>query len=507
MSRTKRAGKTKSHFIEMLKKRWQKDNFVCVGLDSQYDRIPEIVRKGVGIEKAMFRFNKKIVDATHDLVCAYKPQYAFYGALGEQGITALKKTVAYIHKKYPDIPVILDAKRNDIGNTAEQYAIEVFDTYGVDAVTVNPYLGFDGAEPFLKRKNKGVIVLCRTSNPGAGEFQDFIVNHPHLGKVPLYQAVAYQVAKKWNKNGNCCLVVGATYPEESVQVRKIAPDLPFLIPGIGKQGGDVEKTVKAGQDSQGSGMIINSSRGIIFASEGPDFAQTARRQTEVLRAMINQYRKASEKLTKTQEKLALSLFEAGAIQFDFKKGWRLKLHEQHPNAPLSPFYIDLRILQSQLEAKQKAVSALIEQTDGIKCDCLAGIPLSAIALASSVSDKLGKPQITPRMDQKTHGQIRKIDGIYQKGQVALVIDDLVTSADSKLEAIEVLEEGGLIVKDVAVVFDREQGGAEQLAEKGYALHAALKIKPTLRFYTKVGKISQKQLTHLLNYLAAPLGST
>ncbi|HUS60123.1 MAG TPA: orotidine-5'-phosphate decarboxylase [Nevskiaceae bacterium] len=505
MSRTKRAGKTKSHFIEMLEKRWQKDNFVCVGLDSQYDRIPEMVRKGVGIEKAMFRFNKEIIDTTHDLVCVYKANIAFYEAQGSKGLAALIKTSRYIHAEYPGIPLILDAKRADIGNTNLGYVEAAFNTIGVDAITVHPFLGQEALQPFLDQKDKGIIVLCRTSNPGAGEFQDLIVDHPYLGKVPLYQVVAYQVAKKWNKNGNCCLVVGATYPEESVQVRKIAPDLPFLIPGIGKQGGDVEKTVKASQDSQGLGMIINSSRGIIFASEGPDFAQAARRQTEILRAMINQYRKVSEKLTKTQEKLALSLFEAGAIQFDFKKGWRLKLHEQHPNAPLSPFYIDLRILQSRLEAKQKAVSALIEQADGIKYDCLAGIPLAAVALASSMSDKLGKPQITPRMDKKTHGQIRKIDGVYRKGEVALVVDDLVTRADSKLEAIKVLEENGLVVKDVVVVFDREQGGAEQLAEKGYTLHTALKIKPTLRFYVRAGKITQKQLTHLLDYLAAPLG--
>lgn len=283
MARIKRQSKLKNkprdNFLELLKKRWSKKDFVCVGLDSQYDKLPKCVRKKASVNKAIFRFNQEIVDATHDLVCAYKPQYAFYGALGESGISALRKTVAYIHDRYPDIPVILDAKRNDIGNTAEQYAEEVFDTYGVDAVTVNPYLGIDGVEPFLRRKDKGVIVLCRTSNPSAGEFQDLVVNHTVLGRVPLYQVIAYRVAKKWNKNSNCCLVVGATYPEESVQIRKIAPDLPFLIPGIGKQGGDVERAVIAGRDREGKGMIINSSRGIIFASGGKNFAKAARRET------------------------------------------------------------------------------------------------------------------------------------------------------------------------------------------------------------------------------------
>lgn len=212
-----------------------------------------------------------------------------------------------------------------------------------------------------------------------------------------------------------------------------------------------------------------------------------------------------EGLTEAQARLALILFHAGVIQFDFEKGWRLKLHEEHPDAPLSPFYIDLRRLQSCLDAKQAAVSALMEQAERLDYDYIAGVPLAAVALASSMADRIGKPQITPRLDKKTHGQIRKIDGVYQEGRVVLVVDDLVTRADSKLEAIEVLEENGLVVKDVAVVFDREQGGTEQLAEGGYALHAALKIKPTLRFYAQVGKITQKQLSYVLDYLAAPLG--
>lgn len=210
-------------------------------------------------------------------------------------------------------------------------------------------------------------------------------------------------------------------------------------------------------------------------------------------------------MTKLQKKLALKLMKVGAIQFDFEKGWRLKLHEQNPDAPLSPFYIDLRVLPSCLDAKEEAVSALIEQAKGLEYDCIAGVPLAAVALASSMADRVGKPQITPRVDKKTHGQIRKIDGIYQKGNMVLVVDDLVTKADSKLEIIEVLESDGLVVRDVLVVFDREQGGAEQLAERGYTLHSVLKIKPTLRFYAGVGKITQGQLAYVLNYLAAPLG--
>ena len=277
-------------FRTSLERRWQQENFVCVGLDSRYDKIPQIIREKKSVERAIFEFNQAIVDATHDLVCAYKPQYAFYGALGEAGISALRRTVGYIHDKYPGIPVILDAKRNDIGNTSEQYAKEIFDIYEADAITVNPYLGKEALQPFLDRKDKGIIVLCRTSNPGAGEFQDLVIKHPILGEVPFYQVVAYQVANEWNADGNCALVVGVTYPEEAAQIRIIAPDLPFLIPGIGKQGGDVEMAVKNSKTMNENGMIINSSRGIIFASSGPDFAEAARTETEKLRELIIQYR-------------------------------------------------------------------------------------------------------------------------------------------------------------------------------------------------------------------------
>lgn len=485
----------------MLKKRWGKGTFLCVGLDSEYERIPLSVKKGESVEQAIFNFNKAIIDATHDLVCAFKPNSSFYEGKGQEGLAALIKTVGYIHAKYPGIPVILDAKRADIGNTNLGYVKAIFEIIKVDGVTVNPYLGQEAIEPFLEQKDKGIIILCRTSNPGANEFQDLVVNHPKLGKVPLYQAVAYQVVHHWNKNNNCCLVVGATYPKEAAEIRKIAPNLPFLIPGVGAQGGEVEETVKASKDENNQGMIINSSRGIIFASDGKDFATAARQKAMELKDTIF----SGFSLTETQKKLALSLFNAGVIQFDFEKGWRLKLHEEHPNAPLSSFYIDLRLLQSCLEAKRSAVSALIELVKDLEYDYIAGIPLGAVALASSMSDQLGKPQITPRMDQKTHGQTGKIDGVFKSGAKVLLIDDLVTRADSKLEAIKVLEEGGLKVEHVAVVFDREQGGAQELAANGYNLHSALKIKPTLRYYSEIGKISKKELEKVLDYLAAPLG--
>ncbi len=272
------------NFREMLEKQWAGDKFVCVGLDSDFAKIPKAVKQGK-VKETIFSFNRQIVDATADLVCAYKPNIAFYEGQGMEGISALIQTVSYIHKRAPRVPVILDAKRADIGNTNKGYVEAVFHTYGTDAVTVHPYLGREALKPFLDEGDKGIIVLCRTSNPGAGEFQDLKVN----GK-PLYQIVARRVAQHWNENNNCAVVVGATYPSELQKVRGLVEDMPILIPGIGTQGGDVKKTVKAGKDSRGWGMIINSSRGIIFASDGPDFATVARNKTIELSEMINQYR-------------------------------------------------------------------------------------------------------------------------------------------------------------------------------------------------------------------------
>ncbi|TAN58589.1 orotidine-5'-phosphate decarboxylase [Patescibacteria group bacterium] len=277
----------------MLEAQWEEGKFVCVGLDSEYEKIPEYIRTtpAFNIDDSISFFNGEIVVATEDIACAYKPNIAFYEAHGVVGLAAMKDTISRIHDLAPKVPVILDAKRADIGNTNKGYIKMAFEYLKVDAITVHPYLGQEALQPFLNMPDKGIIVLCRTSNPGAGEFQDLMIEDLRLdGRGPLYQYVAAQVADKWNKNGNCAVVVGATYPEELQKVRDIIGDMPILIPGIGAQGGDVEKTVKAGKDSRGQGMIINSSRGIIFASNGPDFAEAARRETIKLNDLINRYR-------------------------------------------------------------------------------------------------------------------------------------------------------------------------------------------------------------------------
>ncbi len=270
-------------FLQKLDAIVAKNNsLLCIGLDSDIRMLPLEVKKE---KHPQYTFNKAIIDATHDLVCAYKPNSAFYEARGAKGIEELKMTCDYIRKKYPAIPIILDAKRADIGSTNDGYVQYAFDYLGTDAITLHPYLGREALAPFLNRKDKCCFILCRTSNSGAGELQDL-----KIGSKPLYQIVAKRVVNSWNTNNNCGLVVGATYPNELKIVRRIAKNLPFLIPGIGFQGGNLKQSVQTGLDSYGRGIIIAVSRSIIFASRGKDFALQARREALALKNTINQYK-------------------------------------------------------------------------------------------------------------------------------------------------------------------------------------------------------------------------
>ncbi len=264
-------------FVERLDAAVKKNNsLLCIGLDIDLKRIPaSLLNKGDPI----FDFNKAIIDSTKDLVCAYKPNIAFYEMYGIYGLQALIKTIEYIGG---EVPVILDAKRGDIGNTALAYAKAAFDVFKADAVTLNPYMGFDSIEPFLSYKDKGLFILCLTSNPSSKDFQT-------EGVEPLYKKVAKKV-KIWNNFGNCGIVVGATRPDELKEIRAILPDIPVLIPGIGAQGGDLAHSVRYGANKRGERAIINSSRGIIFASSGEDFAGSARVAARKLKEEINSYR-------------------------------------------------------------------------------------------------------------------------------------------------------------------------------------------------------------------------
>jgi len=277
-------------------------SLVCVGLDPDPAKLPLDLRAGHPAASAqdvpahdasvhdapLYAFNRRIVDATAHLAAAYKPQIAFYSAQGAED--QLVASIRYIRERAPAALVILDAKRNDIGNTAEAYAREAFERYGADAVTVNPYMGEDSVRPFLARPDRGAILLCRTSNPGAKDFQDLVIDG-----LPLYRRVAQRAAEHWNEHGNLMLVVGATYPREMADLRRAHPEVSFLVPGIGAQGGDLDATLAAGLDARGAGLLINSSRGIIYAGGGsPDAIRAAAAD---LHAAINRRRAAAPSIS------------------------------------------------------------------------------------------------------------------------------------------------------------------------------------------------------------------
>ena len=252
-------------------------SLVCVGLDSDFARLPQ---EYIHYEFPLFSFNRWIIEQTHPYVCAYKPNIAFYEARGDRGFSSLRMTMEYLQEHHPDILTICDAKRGDLNSTSEAYARAIFDWFGFDAVTLNPYQGRDALQPFLDREDKGCIILCRTSNPDAAEFQDL-----DIGGRPLWAHIGETVSQQWNDNGNCMLVMGATEPEKMAQLRGIVGDMTLLVPGVGQQGGDIEATVQAGQTADGLGLIINASRSIIFDRNPGTAAQT-------LRDTINRFRTA-----------------------------------------------------------------------------------------------------------------------------------------------------------------------------------------------------------------------
>src|SRR3989344_8220370 len=269
------------------------NSLLCVGLDPDFDQMPERFQKTI---HPQFTFNKWIIDQTHDLVCCFKPNSAFYEARGAEGIAELKATCDYIREKRPHMPILFDFKRGDIGNTNNAYAQFAFEYLNVDAITLQPYQGIEALQPFLDYKEKGIFILCKTSNPGSGEFQNIHIRHPEfisgsqttkmLKQVQhdrLYEYVAFQVVNKWNKNKNCFLVVGATYPKELKRIREIVRDMTILVPGIGHQAGDLEKTLKAGLNAKKAGLIVVVSRSIIFA-------KNPRGEAEKLRSEINSFR-------------------------------------------------------------------------------------------------------------------------------------------------------------------------------------------------------------------------
>jgi uridine monophosphate synthetase len=450
----------------------------------------------------IFAFNHAIVDATADLVCAYKPNFAFYEAQGLEGLAALRRTIEYIHE-VTDVPVILDAKRSDIGSTAEAYARAAFEMWGADAVTVNPYLGHDAVQPFTAYADRGVFLLCHTSNPGATDLQTL-----ECGGRPLYQVVAEQ-ATRWGANVG--LVIGATYPQALRAVREMAPQMWILLPGIGAQGGDLEAALAAGLDEHGSGIIVSASRSIIYAEHPRVVAQELRDRINAARRMpTSKIPNPKSKIpnpkshipTSSRDQLILALADIGCMRFgDFT------LH----SGQRSPIYIDLRLLVSYptvLRQVAQAYVRLLREDWGLdighwdlKFDRLAAIPDAALPIGTAVSLEFGCPLIYPRKEVKAHGTRRAVEGEFQQGERVAVLDDLITTGASKLEAIAPLEELGLLVEDVVVLIDREQGGQEYLRERGYRLHAVFGLGEMLDVLAQHGRISTAQRDEVKAFLA------
>jgi len=456
-------------FAQLEKSSRRSGSLLCVGLDPQLD----------GIAPAdILPLNRKVIDATCEAACLYKPNAAFYEARGAEGMEALKATIDYIHDK--GLPVLLDAKRGDISSTAEAYAKAVFDVLEADAVTLSPLLGSDSVEPFARRAERGLFLLCHTSNPGARDLQEL-----DAGGVPFYERIA-AAAQSWNSRGNIGLVIGATYPEVLARVRALAPDMWFLLPGVGSQGGDLEASVSAGLDARCSGVIVNVSRAVYGAADPGAAARELRDRIEAARAAkgkaagsaaIGPVSPGSDLV----ERIALGLHDLGAVRFG---EFTLK------SGRTSPIYIDLRLLVSDPALMAIVARAFAGLLAGLRFDRIAAIPYGGLPIGQAAALAIGAPLVYPRREAKDYGTEKLIEGRFEHGETVVVLDDLITTGGSKLEAIAPLSDAGLKVTDVAVLVDLEQGGREELAARGLRLHSVLTLSSLLDILVRRGRIGE-----------------
>jgi len=488
-------------FFSFLAKRVDDcSSLLCVGLDPHPSDLP------VATAEAARTFCLQLVKATASYAAAFKPNAAFFELYGSEGWSALKDVIAAIQEQSDRlgsmIPVILDAKRGDIASSAEAYAKSSFEYLGAHAITLSPYLGKDSLDPFLAYKEKGIFLLCKTSNPGAADLQD--LNVVGTGRIPaapgrpqelpLHVHIAH-LAQTWNTGNNIGLVVGATQPEALTRVRSAAPDLWFLVPGIGAQGGDLETALRSGLRADGKGVLINVSRGISRAGN------PAKAAAELRDEMVNiQYQmsreKAMESRKTTQPALVLStladgLLEAGCLKFgEFTLKSGLK----------SPIYIDLRLIITYPKLLEQVGAAYLPILKNLEFKRIAGLPYAAIPIATAISLQGSYPMIYPRKEVKDYGTKAEIEGEYHPGETIVVIDDLATTGGSKFEAIEKLTGAGLNVQDVVVLIDRQSGAKEALEAGGFRLHAVLTITDLLDYWEKTGKVDQNKTAAAREFL-------
>jgi uridine monophosphate synthetase len=481
----------KMGFFSRLEERVrQSDSLLCVGLD------PHIAELTEPTVDAARDFCLRLVDATADLAAAYKPNMAFFEVFGADGLRLLAEIIAALP---PGVPVILDAKRGDIASTAQAYAQAAFQTLGADAITLSPYLGHDSLTPFLQDPERGVFLLCKTSNPGSADLQDLpIACSPAglktAGSYTVYETVAL-LARQWNVNDNLGLVVGATHPDALARVRLLAPELWILAPGVGAQGGDLPAALRAGLRSDGTGLLVPISRAL-SQSDDPrhtalDLCHAINRHRQAFHERAASAPVAAPALVGSLAELADGLLDAGCVkfgQFTLKSGL------------LSPIYLDLRLLVGFPRLLEQVACAYLPLLRSLSFDRLAALPYAALPIGAAVSLQGNWPMIYPRKEVKAYGTQAEIEGVFVSGERVVVIDDLATTGGSKFEAIDRLVAAGLQVGDVVVLIDRQSGAAAALDRAGYRLHSVFTLTQLLDYWHSVRRVSSDQIAAARQFL-------